>query len=183
MAKTKAKAKKTTKATQSAPTKDDELQEIGRRAFESIAEMVARLDAMEQVSECCCATTTTTDGIVTCDACDAPCTLQDDPVDADETAREKARQEIQEDPLSVQVRSDWYSPGEESTPGEYQILLSWGGPATRIIGDLNEHGEPMRATLEAQDWGTPWTEYRGAWANGGAETLLAYARQFYYVST
>lgn len=180
-----AKAKKTTKATQGTPTKDDELQEIGRRAFESIAEMVGRLDAMLQVSECCCATTTTTDGTVSCDSCDKPCTLQDDPVDGDDDAREKAQQEIQEDPLSVQVRSDWYSPGDgpPATPGEYEILLATGGPAVRIVGDLDESGEPYRARLEAQDWGTPWTEYRGAWANGGAETLLAYARQFYYVAS
>jgi hypothetical protein len=41
------------------------------------------------------------------------------------------------------------------------------------------HGEPTRARLETQDWGTPWTEYRGAWG-GGADVLLAYARQFYY---
>ncbi len=51
-----------------------------------------------------------------------------------------------------------------------------GGPATRIIGELNEHGEPTRARLQVQDWGTPWTDYRG----GDQETLLTYARCFYF---
>lgn len=50
----------------------------------------------------------------------------------------------------------------------------------RIVGDLDANCEPTRARLETQDWGTPWTEYRGAWGNGGADTLLAYAQCFYF---
>ena len=42
---------------------------------------------------------------------------------------EEARQAIQEDPLSVEVRSGWHAPGENSEPDEYNILLGTGGPA------------------------------------------------------
>lgn len=88
---------------------------------------------------------------------------------------EDARQRIQEDPLSVEVRSDWASPGEELTPGEFQILLCTGGPAVRIMGELNR-GEPVRAWLEYQDWGTPWTQYFGA----SSDTLCQYASHFFF---
>jgi hypothetical protein len=67
-----------------------------------------------------------------------------------------ARQRISEDPLSVEVRSDWTTPGEELEAAEFCILLCTGGPAVRIVGELNR-GEPCRAWLEYQDWGTPWT--------------------------
>lgn len=86
-----------------------------------------------------------------------------------------ARQRISEDPLSVEVRSDWASPGEELTPGEFQILLCTGGPAVRIVGEL-DRGEPCRAWLEYQDWGTPWTQYFGA----SSDTLCQYARHFFF---
>lgn len=86
-----------------------------------------------------------------------------------------ARQRISEDPLSVEVRSDWASPGEELTPGEFQILLCTGGPAVRIVGEL-DRGEPCRAWLEYQDWGTPWTQWFGA----SSDTLCQYARHFFF---
>jgi hypothetical protein len=92
-----------------------------------------------------------------------------------------ARQRIEEDPLSVEVRSDWYTPGspDGNTPGEFCILLSTGGPATRIIGELDQHGEPCRARLEVQDWFTPWTEHLDGVS---METLLTYSRCFVYTS-
>ena len=71
---------------------------------------------------------------------------------------EEARERIQEDALSVEVRSDWHAPGESGEPTEFCILLCTGGPAVRIIGDL-DRGEPSRPRIEYQDWGTPWTEY------------------------
>ena len=86
-----------------------------------------------------------------------------------------ARQRIQDDPLSVEVRSDWASPGEPLEPSEFMILLCTGGPAVRIVGELNR-GEPCRAWLEYQDWGTPWTRYFGA----DSDTLCQYASQFYF---
>ena len=89
---------------------------------------------------------------------------------------EKAEEVIHEDPLSVQVRSDWENPSTNLTPAKYMILLSTGGPALRIIGTLDEHREPDSAILEYQDWGTEWIEY----INSADEELLTYARQFYF---
>lgn len=68
-------------------------------------------------------------------------------------------EQVQEAPLSVQVRSDWQDPGDELEPAEFCILLSTGGPALRIIGSLNHHGMPDGASLQYQDWATPWTRY------------------------
>lgn len=121
---------------------------------------------------------------------------------------EDARQRIQESVLSVEVRSGWYSPAggnADSAPAEYRILLTTGGPACQLVGELNEHGEPETAYLEHQDWGTPWTEvsarqlafasdkeaHTGESYNEGMERqakgadeaqtyLLTFARQFYF---
>ena len=97
----------------------------------------------------------------------------------DENERENAIERIWEDPLSVQVRSDWYTPGDREDcrkPSEYTILLCTGGPACRMIGTLNEYGEPETATIEHQDWGTPWTELR--LTRDEENVCLQYAQQF-----
>lgn len=114
----------------------------------------------------------------------------------DEDAHDAAQTAIHEDALSVEVRSDWYSPheghgsGSPCAPAEYRILLCTGGPAVQIRGKLSEHSEPETACLQMQDWFLPWTEYRPLApkdANGevncvgdAEEILLAYARQFYF---
>ena len=90
-------------------------------------------------------------------------------------SEDDARDRIMEDPLSLQVRSDWRDIGGDSDAVEYCLLLTTGGPAVRFVGDLYQ-GEPSSAILEVQDWGTPWTEWREA----DPDTLLAYARVFYY---
>lgn len=92
--------------------------------------------------------------------------------------REDAEQRIHEDALSVEVRSDWHTPGEDGTPDQFRILLCTGGPAVQIRGELDQHGEPCRAWLEYQDWGTPWTERINQ--PGDQEALLAYAGCFYF---
>lgn len=87
---------------------------------------------------------------------------------------------IQEKPLSVEVRSGWVSNYQDRMiAAEYNILLCTGGPAVRIIGELNQHEEPESARLEHQDWGTSWTEFfipRGK----ARDALLQFAFQFYY---
>lgn len=90
--------------------------------------------------------------------------------DADE-----ARERIQEDPLSVEVRSSWVSLGDVLSADEFRILLCTGGPAVQIVGEL-DRGEPIRAWIEYQDWGTPWTQY----FNADSDTLLTYCREFYF---
>ncbi len=64
---------------------------------------------------------------------------------------------MREAPLSVEIREGWKGPGDGASldPEEFRVLLSTGGPALRIKGELN-HGEPSRCWLEIQDWGTPW---------------------------
>lgn len=93
-------------------------------------------------------------------------------------SREDAEQRIQEDPLSVEVRSDWHEVGGDAGSSEFRILLCTGGPAVQILGELDEHNEPSRAWLEYQDWGTPWTERVNQ--EGDMSALLTYARQFYF---
>lgn len=91
---------------------------------------------------------------------------------------DQARKTIQESPLSVQVREGWKNPGEESEPEEFSILLSTGGPALRIIGDLSDCNSPESPRLQWQDWGTSWTEFYVPDENESA--LLEFCQQFYF---
>ena len=94
---------------------------------------------------------------------------------ADEMSDESdAHDRIREDALSVEVRTGWHAPGEAGKPDEYMILLSTGGPASRIVGDLNEYGAPTTARLEVQDWFKPWTFV------SDSDEVLAYADCFYF---
>ena len=98
----------------------------------------------------------------------------------DEDAIENARQAIEEDPLSVETRSGWRTPGtKDEEDVEYSILLSTGGPASRIYGELGEFNEPSTASIQYQDWGTPWTTLRPLSENE-ENALLEYARCFYW---
>lgn len=97
-----------------------------------------------------------------------------------QTDADSVRERIQECPLSVEVRNGWYAPGSDGDdvkPEEFMILLSTGGPALRIMGELGEHGGPTRAWLEYQDWGTPWTHH---YVEGFSDTLLTFCQQFYF---
>ena len=66
-------------------------------------------------------------------------------------------QEINEMPLSVEVRGGWHAPGDDDGVEEFRLLLSWGGPACQVVGKLSAHGEPENVEIQYQDWGTPWT--------------------------
>jgi len=79
-----------------------------------------------------------------------------------EEEREEAIERIMEDPLSVEIKNT------------YEILLSWGGPASRIIGELDD-GYPTTAELQFQDWFTSWQKYEC-----DEEVLLQYANNFYF---
>ena len=96
----------------------------------------------------------------------------------DQDAEDEARQAIQEDPLSVQVRGGWHSPSEASEDEEFEILLCTGGPACRIVGELGQWNEPETAQLEYQDWLTPWEEY--PLSPEEEEVVLKYCRCFYF---
>lgn len=135
---------------------EDKLADAKRQAlaqFESIRQMVNELERAEE---------------------------QDRDGGADET--EAPRRRIEEDALSVQVRSGWFQPSagkEDRVPAEYEILLCTGGPAVRIVGELNDYCEPSSAELECQDWFQPWTPCHPG-KDDAEEILLAYARCFYF---
>lgn len=112
-------------------------------------------------------------------------------IEESDEAREERETRIQEDVLSVEVRSGWYVPGArdaDTKPAEYRILLCTGGPAVQIVGDLSEHGEPETAVMQVQDWFLPWTDFYPATKIDhdtdehakAEEILLAYARCFYF---
>lgn len=94
--------------------------------------------------------------------------------------RDAARQEVEEGPLSVTVRDGWRTPGAKPEgPEEYEILLSTGGPALRIYGQLvtfDQPGDDPR--LQWQDWGVPWTDY--PLDGEEREAVATYARCFYF---
>tara|TARA_R110001592_G_scaffold29831_1_gene107591 strand:- start:2207 stop:2608 length:402 start_codon:yes stop_codon:yes gene_type:complete len=84
---------------------------------------------------------------------------------------------INSSPLEISVRNGWRSVEREEgddAPAEYQILLSTGGPAFRIVGRLDRYAEPESATLQFQDWGTPWVD---VWEG---KNTLKYASAFYF---
>jgi hypothetical protein len=142
--------------------------------YESIVRMLAAVDVdydrLEELRE---AHNLAADGGAGMDWADAAELAQLEGAAGDCTDQEDALQRIMDDPLEVQVRSDWTTPGEELEANEFMILLCTGGPAVRIVGELNR-GEPCRAWLEYQDWGTPWTRYYGA----SSDTLCQYASNF-----
>lgn len=165
-----------------------ELERIGKSAYESIAEMVAALNCdYERLEELRNERDSHNGGRDTDVEPDWATEYPDDAAELAELEadageckdQDDARQRIEEDPLSIQVRSGWYTPGslsENLVPEEFEILLSTGGPAVRIIGDLDANGEPERARLQAQDWFTPWTDYLDV----DQETLLTYCRCFLF---
>ena len=93
---------------------------------------------------------------------------------------EKIQQQVQEWPLSVDVRcTSWRSPGTEDwEPDEFQILLSTGGPAMRITGDIGEHGEPCNPLMQVQDWFKPWTTCNTT--DEQDEALRWFCSEFYF---
>lgn len=89
------------------------------------------------------------------------------------------RERIQESPLEVSARSGWHTPGQEKPENEeFLVLLTTGGPALRIIGELDRYNAPENPRLEFSDWGTPWT--RLATTEDEDTALLAYCNQFYF---
>lgn len=157
----------------------DGLQSIGKSAHAAIAEMVAALDVDYDRLEELDTTQNNEDINNLIETSEATELVELREAAGECTSREDAEERIREDALSVMVRGGWQSIGEMDRlagPVEFEILLSTGGPATRLVGDIGEHGEPENVRLEAQDWGTPWTEYREA----DAETLRAYAAVFYF---
>jgi hypothetical protein len=85
---------------------------------------------------------------------------------------------VSEDPLSVQVRSDWHDLGDTPEAAEFNILLCTGGPAVRILGELTDE-QVSACRLQHQDWGTPWTEVVSL-TKDQRDALEWYCEQFYW---
>lgn len=88
---------------------------------------------------------------------------------------DEARENVQNDPLSVEVRSGWDIVGGDLSAAEFRIVLCTGGPHVEIRGEL-DNGTPSRAWMMYQDWGTPKTQYFDI----EQSTLLAYCQEFYF---
>jgi hypothetical protein len=113
------------------------------------------------------------------DECDELAELEaaaGDCIDEDE-----ARDRIAEYPLSIEL-GGWWLIGAEPEPTEYRILLATGGPAVRIVGELDANGEPGSASLEVQDWFKPWSEYHSGDSDHD-DVLLAYVNCFYLLAS
>ncbi len=84
----------------------------------------------------------------------------------DQTQIDEALEEIYSNALSTGVIR------------QYEILLCTGGPAVRIIGELDEYLEPETAVLQYQDWGTFWQDYSLSLSQ--QELLLDFAHHHYF---
>ena len=73
---------------------------------------------------------------------------------------------IQDDPLSV------------TKSNGYEVLLCTGGPAVRIVGDLNKWNEPASVELQAQGWSIPWEAVPTTTEED--EAMLTYVHTFYF---
>lgn len=164
-------------------TQHADLMKIGRNAYASIAEMVSALsldwDRLIDLRDERDDWDTEEDGDwATANPEDAEELAQLESERGEAEDMEDAERRIAEDPLQVLVRCDWFCPGSSDSraePTEFEILLTTGGPAVRIRGEL-DNSQPTRAYLQVQDWGTPWTDYLEA----DGDVLLTYAQQFYF---
>jgi len=78
----------------------------------------------------------------------------------DENKLDEIRESINNSALSVEFRSGWSTNSEKLEAEEFKILLTWGGPALRVIGDLDQYKQAENIKLQFQDWGTPWTDFQ-----------------------
>lgn len=89
---------------------------------------------------------------------------------------DSAKEELESNALSLEVRPDWHPLGDTDAPREYSILLCTGGPAVRITGNL-EGDDASSAALQYQDWYTSWEDFNDMSSEEG-RILLDYAQQF-----
>tara|TARA_Y100000114_G_scaffold149008_1_gene162671 strand:+ start:273 stop:674 length:402 start_codon:yes stop_codon:yes gene_type:complete len=73
--------------------------------------------------------------------------------------QDELKESVLNSALSVEFRSGWATNPEELNIEQFKILLTWGGPALRVIGDLDQYKQPENIKIQFQDWGTPWTDY------------------------
>lgn len=94
-------------------------------------------------------------------------------------SEDDAREAIQNDALSVEVRCGWTNPCAISEVGfeEFRIVLCTGGPHVEIVGDL-DRGTPTRARILYGDgWGDSGEYFPESEAR---DAVLTYCQQFYF---
>ena len=79
--------------------------------------------------------------------------------DEDYKKQEEIKESILNSALSIEFRSGWTSNPNDIELEEFKILLTWGGPALRVIGELNHYKEPENIKMQYQNWGTCWTDF------------------------
>jgi len=96
-----------------------------------------------------------------------------------EEEAEEAYNIINEDPLEIKVGiSGYFNAGQTEEPDEFMILLGTGGPAFRLIGELDECCQPEKCRFQYQDWFIPWKDLQID--EKQQEKLLQYCRFFYF---
>jgi len=78
-------------------------------------------------------------------------------INGEELDEEEARDLAIESALSVRIFGERIDGKWEAD--RFEILLTWGGPALRIVGELDKHMQARSAQIEYRDWGTPWTRF------------------------
>ena len=94
--------------------------------------------------------------------------------EATDEATDEARQRIEEDPLSVEVRSGWTDTGGALEPEEFRIVLCTGGPHVELQGELL-NGEPCTVRALYRDWGDSGELFEFDHA-----AVLEYCKCFYF---
>jgi hypothetical protein len=155
-------------------TDKDHARQSAIGTYEAIAELLTKLEQAD-----CAHKDFASIGGAQAECSDCGALVDDDGNAIDELDSDRIREELTEMPLSVQVRGDWYTPGEApGAPTTFELLMGTGGPAVRICGDLDDCGQPTRAYLQGQDWGTPWFDVFPG--QGSGDVLLEFAGTFYY---
>lgn len=172
---------KRAKARQQVETKEKDFQTVANEYGQRIAASVKDdLDALKHAREC---DGTKDDGepctagqeVLTVKGSDGKEYRQARHNDPDAWHNEDAAQrQIDEGPLEVSADKGERFDGSRW----YMILLGTGGPASRIIGKLSEHGDPESATFQYQNWFKPWTD--AELTDIEDDALLEYAQQFYF---
>jgi hypothetical protein len=101
---------------------------------------------------------------------DGEAELEGDRLDSD-----GIRERMLESPLELTIRG-FRNHLNAWEADRYELLMGTGGPAVRIVGDLNG-GEASTAEMECQDWFTPWTPV--PLEPEDCEALQAFVGQFY----